>query len=117
MKKPFQVLVSPLRAETGWAGMLWQSPAVLVLIIDPERAHRSFENRLRTLFRLTRTEARVAREIAAGEGLVSVADSLGVLPSTVRTHLHRIFEKTETRRQAELVKLAERISVLSTEEM
>jgi DNA-binding CsgD family transcriptional regulator len=58
----------------------------------------------------------LAREIAAGEGLISVAESLGVLPSTARTHLHRVFEKTETKRQAELVKVVEHLAVLRTDE-
>jgi DNA-binding CsgD family transcriptional regulator len=115
-KKPFQVLVSPLRADIGWMGMSWQTPTVLVLMIDPERETPNIESRLRTLFGLTRTEARLAREIAAGEGLISVAESLGVLPSTARTHLHRVFEKTETKRQAELVKVVEHLAVLSTDE-
>ena len=29
-----------------------------------------------------------------------------------RTHLHRVFEKTETQRQAELVKLIERLGTV-----
>jgi len=117
MKAAFQVLISPLRTEIGWVGMAWRTPAVLVLIIDPERAPVGLENHLMTLFKLTRAEARVASAIATGEGLVGVADSLGMLPSTARTHLHRVFEKTETQRQAELVKLVERMAVLSTDEI
>jgi DNA-binding CsgD family transcriptional regulator len=34
-----------------------------------------------------------------------VAEALGVSATTVKTHLARLFEKTSTRRQAELVKL------------
>ena len=34
-----------------------------------------------------------------------VAENLGVTLSTVRTHLQRAFEKTDTRRQSELVRL------------
>jgi DNA-binding CsgD family transcriptional regulator len=116
MKRPFQMLISPLRADIGWAAMARHTPVALVLIIDPERAPRSLEGHLRTLFKLTPTEARVAREVATGEGLVGVAASLGILPSTARTHLHRVFEKTDTQRQAELVKLVERVAVLRTDE-
>jgi DNA-binding CsgD family transcriptional regulator/GAF domain-containing protein len=116
MKRPFQVLISPLSADIGWAAMAWHTPAALVLIIDPERALWSLERHLRTLFKLTAAEARVACEIATGEGVVGVAESLGILPSTARTHLHRVFEKTDTRRQAELVKMLERVAVLRTDE-
>jgi DNA-binding CsgD family transcriptional regulator len=34
-----------------------------------------------------------------------VAEALGVAETTVKTHLGRLYEKTGTRRQAELVKL------------
>jgi GAF domain-containing protein len=52
MKRPFQVLISPLRADIGWAGVAWHVPAVLVLIIDPERTPWSLERHLRTLFKV-----------------------------------------------------------------
>jgi DNA-binding CsgD family transcriptional regulator len=117
MKRPFQVILSPLRAHIRSADVAWHVPAVLVLIIDPERAHWSLERHLRTLFKLTPAEARVACEVATGEGLVGVGEALGILPSTARTHLHRIFEKTDTQRQAELVKLLERVGVLRTDEL
>ena len=34
-----------------------------------------------------------------------VAEALGVAESTVKTHLHRLYQKTGTRRQIDLVKL------------
>jgi len=34
-----------------------------------------------------------------------VAEAMGVAPSTVKTHLRRLFVKTGTDRQADLVKL------------
>jgi DNA-binding CsgD family transcriptional regulator len=117
MKRPFQVLISPLRANIGWAGRAWHTPVALVLIIDPERAPWSLERHLKILFKLTPAEARVACEIATGEGLVSAAESLGILPSTARTHLHRVFEKTDTQRQAELVKVVERVAILRTDDL
>jgi DNA-binding CsgD family transcriptional regulator/PAS domain-containing protein len=112
MKRAFHILVSPLRAETGWAGLAWRARAVLWLIIDPERAPLGVQPHLRTLFKLTPAEARLASELAAGESLLSVAETLGILSSTARTHLHRVFEKTETQRQAELVKLVERLGTV-----
>jgi DNA-binding CsgD family transcriptional regulator len=44
-------------------------------------------------------------EILRGEGLQASADALGISVTTARTHLTHTFEKTGTRRQAELVHL------------
>ena len=53
-----------------------------------------------------------ADELAAVVALRELADRLedaaavlGISPNTARTHLKRIFEKTATHRQAELVKV------------
>jgi DNA-binding CsgD family transcriptional regulator len=43
------------------------------------------------------------REIVGGKGLVATAARLGVSQATVRTHMKRIFEKTDTHRQGELI--------------
>lgn len=42
---------------------------------------------------------------ARGEALKAVADGLGISLTAARTHLQHVVEKTETRRQAELVRL------------
>jgi len=38
-------------------------------------------------------------------GVPEVSEALGVAETTVKTHLSRLFKKTNTNRQAELVKL------------
>jgi DNA-binding CsgD family transcriptional regulator len=43
--------------------------------------------------------------VETGGGVMAIASMLGVSQSTVKTHLGHLFEKTGTRRQAELVKL------------
>ena len=45
-----------------------------------------------------------------GHGLKVVAGELGVSTSTVRTHLLSIFRKTNTHRQAELVRLLAKLT-------
>jgi DNA-binding CsgD family transcriptional regulator/PAS domain-containing protein len=57
------------------------------------------------LYKLTPTELRVLLAIVQRGGVPEVADALGISEATVKTHLHRVFAKTDTRRQAELVKL------------
>jgi DNA-binding CsgD family transcriptional regulator len=56
-------------------------------------------------FKLTPTELRVLLAIVELGGVPEVAAALGVADTTVRTHVSRLFEKTGTARQADLVKL------------
>ncbi|WP_245273455.1 helix-turn-helix transcriptional regulator [Mesorhizobium sp. WSM3224] len=60
---------------------------------------------LTTLFDLTPAEARVLLRIGSGLSAPRSAVSLGIGDNTLKTHLNRIFAKTGTRRQADLVKL------------
>ena len=56
-------------------------------------------------FRLTPTELRVLLAIVEVGGIPEVATAFGVADTTIRTHVGRLFEKTGTSRQADLVKL------------
>ena len=57
------------------------------------------------LFDLTPGEARLATLIAAGDAPAPAAAKLGITPSTARSVLKRVFQKTGVSRQAELVGL------------
>lgn len=57
------------------------------------------------LFELTPAEARVLELVGAGRTNPEIALALGVALSTVRSHVLRLFEKTGTHRQADLVGL------------
>ena len=100
-RRPFVVHVLPaeaVRSDVAAAG-------ALAMIVDPEREQKALPALLRRLYGLTRAEAVVAGEVLKGEGLQSVADRMSVTISTVRIHLQRVFDKTQTHRQAELVRL------------
>ncbi len=56
-------------------------------------------------FKLTPAELRVLLAIVEVGGVPEVADALGTAESTVKTHLGKLFEKTGTGRQADLVKI------------
>jgi DNA-binding CsgD family transcriptional regulator len=56
-------------------------------------------------YRLTPTELRVLLAIVEIGGVPEVAEALGIAETTVKTHLSRVFAKTGTARQADLVKL------------
>lgn len=56
-------------------------------------------------FKLTPTELRILLAIVEVGGVPEVAMALGVAESTVKTHLSRLYEKTGSKRQADLVKI------------
>ena len=56
-------------------------------------------------YNLTPSELRVLHAIVEVGGVPEVAAALGIAATTVKTHLSRLFEKTGTKRQADLVKL------------
>jgi DNA-binding CsgD family transcriptional regulator len=57
------------------------------------------------LYGLTPSELRVLTAIVEVGGVRETAEALGIGEATVKTHLHRLFGKTGTTRQADLVKL------------
>jgi len=75
--------------------------AVVIATLRPQRGDD--EACLRSRWRLTPTEARVARLLARGASPAQIADSMEVRVSTVRTHLQHLYEKTGAKRQVELV--------------
>lgn len=51
----------------------------------------------------TAAESAVAARLIAGQSIAEICAALRIRESTVRTHLQHLFQKTQTRRQAELV--------------
>jgi DNA-binding CsgD family transcriptional regulator len=85
--------------------MAGRAPAAFVLISDPDASPRPFSSILREAYRLTASETRLAERLAMGETVERASESLNVKITTARTHLAALFRKTETSRQAELVRL------------
>ena len=80
-------------------------PAVCIVIADPDDARTLPIDGCQDAFDLTEAEGRLAARLTAGEGLRSSAHSLGITYGTARARLAEIFQKTETRRQGELINL------------
>lgn len=78
---------------------------VIVFAAKPGETSLPDTDQLRCHFGLTEAQAKLAIEIAKGEGLRASTRRLGIAITTGRSHLKQIFLKTETRRQAELVRL------------
>lgn len=84
-----------------------QGEAVFAIILSPASAALDNAGEMvASLFGLTEAERRVFELIAGGQAVDEAARRLGVAESTIRTHLLRIFAKTNCGRQAELVALA-----------
>jgi len=80
-------------------------PAVCLLLTDPVAHLNPPEAALRRLFGLTAMQASVASALVAGLSVEEVAQYLRISRHTVRVHLGVVLKKTETSRQAELVRL------------
>lgn len=93
-RKPYQAAV----VQTG-------PGTAIVFVHDPESPRRGCTSALRKLYGFTKAEAAVAASLMEGKNLSEVASVLHVSTNTVRAHLKRLFAKTRTSRQAELVLL------------
>ena len=99
--RPYLLTVMPLHDERAWLGT--PRACALVLAIDPARCRPASAAHLCERYRLTAAEARTALALLEAERLRDVAERLGVSLPTVRTTLQRVFNKTDTHRQPELV--------------
>lgn len=79
-----------------------QGMSVLIEVADAPAARTE---RLRDRYGLTESEARLAAHIADGGSLPDYAAARGISRNTARNQLQQVFEKTDTQRQAQLVKL------------
>ena len=101
--KPLSVIVTPLRHQSEEPSR--GEPAAVLFVSDPENGQQTPDGHLMDLFGLTRTEATLTLKLLEGRGLDWAARQSGMGVNTARTHLKRVFEKTGTHRQAELVRL------------
>lgn len=101
--RPYSLLIAPLNLELAQRN--YQQAAALIFITDPEAQPEPPTQVLQSLYGLTPAEAKLAALLAQGKNVMAAAAELGVTYNTARTHLKRIFKKTGTRRQSELVKL------------
>lgn len=102
---PYQRAQSGAVPHFGLPAITSPQPAAVLLISDPDQRQKAQREALKTQFGLTPAESAFALEILKGDGREAAAARLGISVSTARTHLSRIFEKTDVRRQAELVRL------------
>lgn len=79
--------------------------AALVYVWNPSDNRRNIDEKLTRLWQLTPVEAALAARLARGESLTEAAEQLGLPRNTTRNQLQRIFAKTGTSGQVELISL------------
>jgi DNA-binding CsgD family transcriptional regulator len=102
--RELSILVAPLR---------WREPGdaeekrfkTALFVSDPHGAEHDPGLALRRLYGLSPSEARLARQLAAGSTLAEAAERLGIQLNTARGVLRSVFAKTGTHRQSSLVRL------------
>ena len=102
-RRAFSVVIAPLPQRAAHFG---QSPAAAVMFVtDPEPGVVPDAEVIRAMFGLTAGEAELVRVLVSGLTVQQAAGRLGLQVDTVRKRLKQIFEKTDTHRQADLVRL------------
>ena len=107
---PYAVLVarSPSRSVHG-SFTKGTSPAVAILVHDPDSRSSAPEEILAKGLGLTRSASRLVAALAGDHDLRSFAETEGVTIHTARFHLRTALSRTGARTQAELVRLAVRL--------
>lgn len=77
----------------------------LLLLREPDAELKTPLAAAHSLYRLTTGETQVLAQVLNGRSLTEVAEILGVARSTAKSHLDAIYRKTDTHRQADLVRL------------
>jgi DNA-binding CsgD family transcriptional regulator/PAS domain-containing protein len=80
-------------------------PVAAIFLQPAEFELPSIPECLARAFHLTPAELRVALATLRHDKVADVAENLGISEATVKTHLSRVFSKTDTKRQADIVKL------------
>lgn len=102
-RRDYVLTVNTLRARTSpTAGSV---QPVCILIADPDGWPVPPAELLRDLYDLTPREVHLAERLARGETPKQAAKALGIGIATAREHLSALLHKTDTSRQADLLRL------------
>lgn len=103
-REPLDLLISPLPSrQDDW--ILNQPPVAAIFVTDRSRLPVPEASALIRLHGLTAVEAKVAVAVSRGLSGKEVCRELDISYNTLRTHLKRIYAKTHTRHQTDLVRL------------
>jgi DNA-binding CsgD family transcriptional regulator len=98
---PLMLMLVPLHLDDSAS----TQGAALTFVFDPEATAIVTPDLVRRLFQLTEAEAELAVALCSGKTLDAAAVERGTSIHTTRSQLKSIFNKTGTKRQADLVSL------------
>lgn len=98
---PLHLLVSPLHSHSENYGR--NLPIAIVYIFETVKNAERIEDVIRTLYNLSPREARIAARLVLHPELKDAAQAMGITYNTARTHLKRIYAKTNVNRLSALV--------------
>ena len=107
--EPCVIHVLPLRRSEVRRGVAQRATAAL-FVAPASAPPRMPADALALLYDLTPAETRIFELLTTGLTQAAIAETLGIAPSTVKTHVLHLFEKTGCQRQADLVRLAASLS-------
>ncbi len=101
LRRALSLVIASVAPET--AGCPEKREVATMFVCDPERKLHVDPGTLSRLYGLTKSEANLCLKLLDGESLETAADQLCISVETARTHVKRIFLKTGTNRQPQLV--------------
>jgi DNA-binding CsgD family transcriptional regulator len=96
--------IGDLRPLT-WEGA---EPAVALFITQAGQASHHGIDGIAAAFGLSKAETRILKALAETQEPAEAATRLNIALSTVKSHLRKIFQKTNTSRQTDLLRLVDR---------
>lgn len=109
---PLLAMVFPASEQRSILDLPGSPNDVLLFVADPSERGSAAADLLRDAFSLTDREISVALATARLGGVPAAAAELGISPTTARTHLQHVFDKTGLRSQLALISLLESCGVL-----
>ena len=104
-RAPLPATLSPLSRQRGLPLQLESTDGlVIVVFTDPERQLEAPPELLQRLYGLTPGESLLLAALVGGKSLEEAAASMNIAKETARKRLRDVFQKTNTNRQADLVR-------------
>lgn len=99
--KPLLLVVQPVQGD----GLGIPQAAALVFFTDLNQTHKSDPILLQELFAFSPTESKIAGLLMEGYAMEHISAELAITENTARNHLKSLFAKTQTKKQAELLRM------------